>query len=615
MRRGHHRIAATVLITVWLVAPWAARADGVQQYPYELLVGGKSTLDTHTTSGVHDQSQELTDLLLMDMELFPPAGPKDQVGSPGPASKIVIHDGPAENLLALTGAPLPTPAAVTSPAPLLSEDLSWLEGLSKPDLPVRWDDRVVVYLDRFRKDGKWRNILRSWMSRTERYGPQIRAVLKDKGLPEDLIYLAMIESGYNPRAVSWAGAEGLWQFMPATGDEYGLVRTKWVDQRRNPELSTVAAATYLGRLHEMFGTWDLAMAAYNMGQGALMSSVKKYNTNDYWKLAGYEAGLPWGTTNYVPKILAAAIVGHNREAFGMDDLDFEKPITYDVVIVSVSCKLSVIAKAAGVDAQDVEALNPELKKSRVPPDMLPYPVRIPQGRRASFEKSWPQAAKNLKPLSTYEVKFGDTLTRIAKVHGTTVKELASINDIPKKDVLIAGETLLVPQGPPPVLEQEEPPAVGVPAVQFVYPDHRRVFYEIISGDSLSAIGAFFDVTVSDLCTWNDLDPTAHIHPGMWLQIFVPRDRDLSSAVILEEDQVLVLQVNSAEFLDWQAQQGGKERIVYTVAEGETLKSISKKFGIKVSSIVRINQFGYGTKLEPGEEIVLYVEAESNQNED
>jgi LysM repeat protein len=261
----------------------------------------------------------------------------------------------------------------------------------------------------------------------------------------------------------------------------------------------------------------------------------------------------------------------------------------------------------------VAALNPELRRNRVPPDMLPYPVRIPDGSGEAFEKGWPQVAAKIDPLDTYEVKFGDTLTRIAHVFGTTVAEVAEVNDIEKKDEIAAGDVILVPHGVVPAELPEEPPTIGVPAVKFVYPGHRRVFYEIIPGDNLSVVGAYFGVTVADLCTWNELDPSAHIHPGMWLQIFVPEDEDLAKAVILEQDEVVIHEVGSEEFLDWQAEQAGKDRIVYTVSEGETLKSIAEKFDVKVSSIVRINQFGYGTDLAPGQDIVLYVDQDSSDN--
>ncbi len=609
--------AAAALLAA--VVAGGAEATSPPEYPYDLLLAGKSVQQT-ADGEEGEESPELRRLRELDMELFPPVEKKCAEEAPLLGGEFDLHGGPVKDLFDMLSSAFPLVAKGTKssklPVPLLDEDLSWLEGLEMPDIPVRWDDRVIVYLDRFRSDGKWRKIIRSWMSRTERYGPEIRRVLRERGMPEDLQYVAMIESGYNPKAVSGAGAVGLWQFMPATGQEYGLVRTKWVDQRRNPELSTVAAAEYLSDLEERLGSWYLAMAAYNMGYGALTKSMKKYNTNDYWKLAGYEAGLPWGTVNYVPKILAAAIVGRNREAFGMGDLDYESPIEYDVAIVPKSCKLGRVAKAAGVKLDDVVRLNPELKKNVVPPDMLPYPVRIPDGRGPAFEKGWPAQEAKLKALKPYEVKFGDTLTRIAKISGSSINELAKLNDIEKKDRLTAGEVILVPAGPPPKEGsdlQDEALAVAVPSVQFVYPGHRRVFYEIIDGDSLGVIAAYFGVTVDDLAIWNELDPAALIHPGMWLQLFVPADKDLSSAVILEEDAVRVLVVGSEEFLDFQAEQEGKERIKYVVEEGDTLKSISKKFDIKISSIARINQFGFNEDLSPGQEIVLYVKKKTSEN--
>jgi membrane-bound lytic murein transglycosylase D len=604
--------------TALLVAS-GALAGSSPEYPYELLIGGKS-VPKSSDAEPGAESPELKKLRELDMELFPP-GEQACTEDPSPlGGEFLLHGGPVKDLFDVLSSAFPIVSKGTQkakgPVPLMSDDLGWLEDLEMPDVPVRWDDRVVVYLDRFRSDGKWRKIIRSWLSRSERYGPEIRRVLRDRGMPEDLQYVAMIESGYNPKAVSSAGAVGLWQFMPATGAEYGLVRTKWVDQRRNPELSTVAAAQYLSDLEERLGSWYLALAAYNMGYGALLSSMKKYNTNDYWKLARYEAGLPWGTVNYVPKILAAAIVGRNREAFGMSDLDYEPTIEYDVAIVTKGCKLSRVAKAAGVGTKEIMGLNPELRKSVVPPDMLPYPVRIPDGKGPAFEKGWPAQAAKIQALKPYEVKFGDTLTRIAKVSGSSVKELVKINDIRKADRLVAGEVILVPANPPAKQGsdvQDEPVAVSVPSVKFVYPGHRRIFYEIIDGDTLGAVAAFFGVTVNDLAIWNELDPSAYIHTGMWLQLFVPEGKDLSKAVILEEGQVKVLEVGGEEFLAFQAGQAGKERVKYVVEEGDTLKSISKKFDVKISSIVRINQFGYKTDLVPGQEIVLYVKKKTGEN--
>jgi len=602
-------IVGSVAAALAAGAAGAGASSGAGTYPYQLLIAGKSA-KTPAPGTEGGESPELRALRQMDMELFPPGGTKCEEDPTLLGGEFLVESGPDDLFDVIGSTP---PASPETPVPLLSTDLSWLEGLVMPDLPVRWDDRVIVYLDRFRNDGKWRSFIRSWMSRSERYGPEIRRVLADQGLPEDLQYVAMIESGYNPTAMSGAGAVGLWQFMQGTGAEYGLPQTDWVDQRRNPELSTVAAARYLADLKAKLGTWDLALAAYNMGFGALIAAEKKYNTNDYWKLAHYEAALPWGTANYVPKIIAAAIVGRNREVFGMGDIKFDPTVKYDIAVVTKSCMLGKVAKASGAKAEEVIRLNPEILKGVVPPDMLPYPVRIPEGKGPAFEKAWPEIAAKIDAFKPYEVKFGDTLTRIAKEHGTTVGELAKTNDIEKKDKLFAGEILLVPSAPPSQIDAQEAAVVAVPAVQFVYPGKRRIFYQIIDGDSLSVIGAFFDVGIQDLAAWNALDPEAAVYPGMWLQIFVPEDLDLADAVVLEEDGVKVLEVGSEEFYEWQAARAGLVRIRYVVEEGDKLGTIAKKFGVEVSSILRINQFDASAPLTAGQEIILYVEPKSGEN--
>ncbi len=623
---------AALAIAAMLATAATSTGSETPDYPIDLLLGGKSATQADGPSPAlpagaqGPESSELRHLRELEMELFPPdKGGKCTDEPLFLGTGFTVHGGKASSSTAVidaifgSGAIPGVAAGGEPPVPLLGGDLDWLEGLVMPDLPVRWDDRVIVYLDRFRSDGKWRKIVRAWLARSEKYGPVIRATLRDRGLPEDLQYLAMIESGYDPKAVSWAGAVGLWQFMPTTGEEYGLPMSKWADQRKNPELSTAAAAAYLSDLEDRLGSWHLAMAAYNMGYGGLTASMQKYNTNDYWQLAGYEAGLPWSTANYVPKILAAAIVGRNREAFGMGDVKYEPPVEYDVAIVQLSAKLSQIAKAAGVDEKAVAALNPEIVKGRVPPDMLPYPVRIPKGSGKSFEKSWPDVAAGLKPLKSYTVKFGDTLARIAQAHGTGVKQLAEVNDIKKKDLLSAGETILVPavEAAPGQPGPEAAPAgketVTVPAVQFVLPGTRRVFYRIIPGNTLSVIAEFFGVTISDLCTWNALDPAATIYPGMWIQIFVAEDRDLSDAVVLEEAAARVLVVGSEEFLDAMAAKDGKQRIKYEVQAGDTMKGVADEFGVTVSSIASINGIDYKATLEAGQVLVLYVKAGTVEN--
>ncbi|MCB2039108.1 MAG: lytic transglycosylase domain-containing protein, partial [Ottowia sp.] len=184
--------------------------------------------------------------------------------------------------------------------------------------------------------------------------------LKDAGLPQDLLYVSMIESSYDPYTYSRAGASGLWQFMPAGGKIYGLEIDRWIDERNDPVRSTIAVLDYFKDLYQRFGDWHLALAAYNAGYGAVLRSIARYNTNDFWQLLEYENALPWESSIYVPKAIAAAIVGHNRELFGFGDVKPRPAEAWDDVEVPKSVALSVIAHAAGCSVDDLKRLNPQV---------------------------------------------------------------------------------------------------------------------------------------------------------------------------------------------------------------------------------------------------------------
>ena len=196
-------------------------------------------------------------------------------------------------------------------------DSEWLRSLKLPDLPVRWDAQVLRYLDYFKNDPKGHAVMAGWLRRAGRYRDLFEKTLERQGLPKDLLYVAMVESGFDTGARSRVGAGGIWQFMPGAARAYGLEVSYWVDARRDPERAVDAAARYLKDLYVRFGSWQLVFAAYNAGYGAVLRSITTYNTNDFWELSRHESGLPWESSIYVPKIMAAAIVGHNLAAFGL----------------------------------------------------------------------------------------------------------------------------------------------------------------------------------------------------------------------------------------------------------------------------------------------------------
>src|ERR1700722_1068741 len=316
-----------------------------------------------------------------------------------------------------------------------------------PYLPVRWDDRVVRYLELFRDDPRGRATFANLYRHSGRWQAMMRRALRKKSLPEDLIWVATVESGFEPVARSPVGALGLWQFMPETGKIYGLTIDRWLDQRLSASLETDAAADFLADLHRRFGSWDLALAGYNMGYAGLSSVVHRYNTNDFWSLERTEGALPWETTLYVPKILAMAVVAHNLAAFGFGDLQPDGPVDTDDVTVPPGTSLAAVAQAAGCTPKDVEMLNPELRAGRTPPvgeGDAAYPVKVPAGKGAGATQAMARTRRDVPPLDRYVVRFGETMDQVAAAHKTTTQKLVELNAIAPGEAVRGGALLLVP---------------------------------------------------------------------------------------------------------------------------------------------------------------------------
>lgn len=484
----------------------------------------------------------------------------------------------------------------------------WLENLALPDLPVRWDARVVEYLEYFRDDPRGRRLVAAWIDRERRFGPLIRETLREHGLPEDLLYVAMIESGFDPTARSHAGAVGLWQFVGRTAEGYGLRRDRWVDERMDPVASTRAAARFLSDLHERFGRWELALAAYNMGYGALLRAIRKYNTNDYWLLSHLEAGLPFETTLYVAKVVACAIVGHNPEEFGIAP-DRAPVAGFEEVEVPPGTPLRLVARAARIDDDELAAANPGYLRNRTPPDGGPWRVRLPEASLEAFGRRWPRLARSRPATRTYELRLGESLADVARAHRITLRELLALNGL-DGDERQPGMELLVP-----VVEPREPaPAderlvVPVPETVFHYPDRERRFYRVTRGDSCEDVARFFGVTVNDLARWNAIDPRAALQSGMMLQVFVPPDTDLTTVVAMTEDEVRTVVLGSEAFFDWHERQNGRERVRYVVRPGDTLIGIGRRFGLEPADIARINGQAGDDLIRAGETLILYRPAD------
>jgi len=496
-------------------------------------------------------------------------------------------------------------------APSASEG-AWLRSLTQPDLPTRYDERVVRYLHFYRDTPSGRAIARTWAKKAGRYSPAIKTELGRAGLPTDLVWLSLIESGHNPTIASPVGAAGLWQFMPDAARSYGLTVDRWVDERLDPERSTQAAVRYLSDLYRRFGSWDLAMASYNMGYGGLSRSVKKFNTNNFWELARYEAGIPWETTLYVPKILATAVLMNNRRAFGLDGVSEDPAERFDVVTVGPSVPLSEIARAVGSLPATIESNNPQYLAGRTPPAAPgaargSYRVRVPEGTGAKWTPTRAAADDGLEP---YVVKLGETVERIARSRGTSERELREQNRVAADEVLAPGTVLLVPRAP---LRTEEPDpttaaeVVVVPNRSIDYPDRKRVFYRVVSGDTATGVATAFHITPQELADWNALDVQARLEPGMSLQVFVAKNADLSKVMHVPEAHAKILVAGSAEFCDYFEGQNGRKRLVIAAHDGDTLAGIGKRYGMTVGQMERVNRRGRSDSVAAGERIIVYTD--------
>jgi len=529
----------------------------------------------------------------------------------------------------------PRPGAINPPAELRSPDhhpsrppeahappKPWLSKLALPTVAVRWDPRVIRYLQFYRDDPKGRAIMAAWLRRMGRHRAMILRVLRKHGVPDDLLYVAMVESGFNPLLTSRVGAAGIWQFMSGTGSGYGLHRDYWIDERRNPKLSTAAAARYLKDLHSRFGTWELALAAYNAGYGAVQNSIRKYNTNDYWQICQYESGLPWSTTLYVPKVLAVAIVGRNRGYFGYGDVRPDPPVTYELVSVPVSITLAQAARAAGIDTDTIERLNPELRRGRTPPSSKAW-LRVPSVTRDTFYANLARMKGQLAQHRPYLVRLGDTADALAADLAISRATLRRINGIQRDDEIRPGLVILVPAAPKkrrPVKPadgadgktasegEEEPRLVAVPqGVPTQVKGRRRVFYRTVLGDSLEQVARHLQVDQVQLAGWNKLELKARLIPDMVLQAFVAPDFDDSRVRLLDPRTIHVMVAGSEEFLNAYEERKGRRRQLYTARPGDTLASVGRRFGLSVGSLARINRFGRNTRLKEGQRIVVYLD--------
>ncbi len=384
------------------------------------------------------------------------------------------------------------------------------------------NDRVQYYIRYFQTAGRAK--FSRWLARSERYIPIMKKILREHGLPEGLVYLAMIESGFNPKAYSRRGACGPWQFMYRTGRKYGLHVDRWVDERRDPIKATIAAAKYLKDLYDMFNSWQLALAGYNAGEGKILRAIKRYKTEDFWELCKHRY-LKRETKDYIPKLIAAAIIARNPEKYGFKGIKYEDPLRFDEVVVHGPVSLRVIAKCCGVSVEEIKNLNPELLRDFTPPNRRAYVLRIPYGTRELFLERFAKIPpKERVGFVEHRIRRGESLWVIARRYGVSVRDLREINKIRRPKYLRPGRVILIP------ITKEELKLASVRLDPALLASHRPVhrirrrkkrgfYYRVRKGDSLWTISKKFGISLRKLKSYNRwVLRYRYLRPGMRLYI-------------------------------------------------------------------------------------------------
>jgi len=442
------------------------------------------------------------------------------------------------------------------------------------DLPLTVNDSVLQYLNFFTTP-KGRAVVEHGLGRAGRYNDMIRRVLRQEGVPQDLIYLAQAESAFQPAAVSRAGARGLWQFMPFRGEEYDLDRNYWVDERSDPEKATRAAARHMRDLYDMFGDWYLVMAAYNSGPMNVVKAVERTGYADFWELQRLRA-LPKQTQNYVPIIIAMALVAKAPALYGVQVAP-EKPAQVDTIKPGHPIDLHLVADASGADIDDLRGLNPELLRGVTPNDPK-FELNVPAGTAEKFELNIQQVPEDKwTSWRLHSVEGGESLADIARRYHVTVAALENANHLQPHASLPAGFLVNVPTAPPVV---------------------HLVRYKVQRGDSLEGIAGRFDVTVSQLKKWNNIRGSSAPR-GSRLRIYAGGPPDDAAPHAKPKAAAQSSTSASVQKVDNRTS-GHPEAVEHHVKHGETLYSIARAYGTTVASLRQSNPFLASRSLAAGD---------------
>jgi membrane-bound lytic murein transglycosylase D len=375
-------------------------------------------------------------------------------------------------------------------------------------IPIVTNKKVEQFIKYFQTRGKKQ--FEIYLSRYAVYNDMIQNIIKEYSLPEELVYLAMIESGLNPKAYSRANASGMWQFIYSTGIQYNLNRNWYLDERRDPEKATHAACQYLTDLYKQFDNWYLALAAYNAGSGRITRAQRLHQTSDFWQLHS----LPRETRNYVPFFLAASIIGKDPQKYGFN-VPQNDPLRYDIVEIEKSGDLSVLAQSAGISLSTLQKYNPELRQSATP--TTAYNLKLPIGKKDQFEKKYaalPDSKRFAPQYVTHRVRSGENLGSISRKYRVSIHDIASVNKIKNRHKIAVGQRLTIPVRGTKVSYSST--SSNRPA------GTTKETYTIKKGDTLGQIADNYRIQARQIRSWNGIKYGEYIHPGQKITLWLKR---------------------------------------------------------------------------------------------